>query len=99
MQYTATSFSKPLRTVFATVYRPARKIEVIPPDQPYFPTAVSYRSVRTTSFERLLYRPMVDAVVSAARQVRRLHTGNIQTYLMYMFFALVLLLLVLRFIA
>ncbi|HZL68323.1 MAG TPA: proton-conducting transporter membrane subunit, partial [Candidatus Limnocylindrales bacterium] len=99
MQYTATSFSKPLRTVFATVYRPDRKIEIIPPDQPYFPTAVSYRSVRTTSFERLLYRPMVDAVVSAARQVRRLHTGNIQTYLMYMFFALVLLLLVLRFIA
>jgi hypothetical protein len=42
---------------------------------------------------------MVDAVVSAAYQVRRLHTGNIQTYLMYMFFALVLLLLILRFIA
>lgn len=99
MQYTATSFSKPLRTVFAAAYKADRKIEVIPPDQPYFPTAVSYRSVRTTSFERLLYRPMVDAVVRAAHQVRRLHTGNIQTYLMYMFFALVLLLLILRFIA
>lgn len=99
MQYTATSFSKPIRMVFATVYKPDRKIEVIPPDQSYFPTAVSYRSVRTTSYERLLYRPVVDTVLGIAHRVRRLHTGNVQTYLMYMFFALVLLLLILRFVA
>lgn len=92
MQYTPTVFSKPLRSVFAAVYRPNRKIEVLPADQPYFPVAVSYRSERTTSFEQSLYRPAVDAIVAAANQVRRLHTGNVQMYLLYIFLTLVSLL-------
>jgi hydrogenase-4 component B len=96
MEYTATAFSKPLRSVFATVYKANRKIEVLPADQPYFPVTVSYRSVRTTSFERSLYRPAVDAIVAAANQIRRLHTGNVQMYLLYIFLTLVSLLVVLK---
>ena len=94
MEYTA--FSKPLRSVFATVYKADRKIEVLPADQPYFPVTVSYRSVRTTSFERSLYRPAVDAIVAAANQIRRLHTGNVQMYLLYIFLTLVSLLVVVK---
>jgi hydrogenase-4 component B len=94
MQYTATSFSKPLRAVFIAVYRPDRKLETLPVDQPYFPASISYTSVRTTSFEKSLYRPMTDAVVGAANQLRRLQTGNIQTYLLYIFLTLVVLLTV-----
>ena len=97
MQYTSTSFSKPLRRVFAQVYRPDRSIEVLPADQPYFPNSVSYRSVRTTSFEKYLYRPGVDAIVSVSHRLRRLQTGNIQVYLLYMFLALVALLVFMRF--
>jgi hydrogenase-4 component B len=97
MQYTATSFSKPLRFVFRTVYRPDRTLEVSPPGQSYFPSAITYRSVRTTSFEKTLYRPAADLVISAARQLRRLHTGNIQAYLLYIFLVILTLLLVLRF--
>ena len=52
MQYTSTVFSKPIRFVFSSVYRPDRKIDRLPADQPYFPTSVSYRSVRTTSYEK-----------------------------------------------
>jgi hydrogenase-4 component B len=97
MQYTATSFSKPLRSVFTAVYKPARKVDIEPPDQPYFPVRISYQSVRTTSFEKTLYRPTVDFIVGAARQLRRLHTGNIQAYLLYIFLMIVSLLLLLRF--
>jgi NADH:ubiquinone oxidoreductase subunit 5 (subunit L)/multisubunit Na+/H+ antiporter MnhA subunit len=97
MQYTSTVFSKPIRFVFAQVYRPDRKVEQLPADQPYFPASISYRSVRTTSYERALYRPFVDAVVSLAHRVRRLQTGNIQIYLLYIFLALVTLLTWLRF--
>ena len=60
MQYTSTVFSKPIRFVFARVYRPDRKVETLPADQPYFPVSISYRSVRTTSYERALYRPFVE---------------------------------------
>jgi hydrogenase-4 component B len=97
MQYTSTVFSKPIRFVFARVYRPDRKVEELPADQPYFPVSISYRSVRTTSYERALYRPFVDGVVSLAYRLRRLQTGNIQVYLLYIFLALVSLLTFLRF--
>ncbi len=97
MQYTSTVFSKPIRFVFARVYRPDRKVETLPPDEPYFPVSISYRSVRTTSYERALYRPFVEMIVSLAYRLRRLQTGNIQVYLLYIFLALVSLLTFLRF--
>jgi hydrogenase-4 component B len=97
MEYTAGSFSKPIRSVFNFVYKADRKIDITPADQVYFPKAISYRSARTTSFENSLYRPVVDAVVAAAQQLRRLQTGNVQVYLLYIFLTLVSLLAVLRF--
>ena len=97
MQYTSTAFSKPLRTIFARVYKPDRTVEILPVDQHCFPASISYRSVRTTSFERSLYRPALDGIVAAANRLRRLQTGNIQVYLLYMFLALVLLLVFMRF--
>jgi formate hydrogenlyase subunit 3/multisubunit Na+/H+ antiporter MnhD subunit len=96
MQYTSIAFSKPLRKVFSQVYKADRTLNVIPADQPYFPASISYRSVRTTSFERLLYRPGVDAIVAAAYRLRRLQTGNIQIYLLYIFAALIALLMFMR---
>ena len=97
MQYTSTMFSKPIRFVFSSVYRPDRKVETLPADRPYFAVSVSYRSVRTTSYERALYRPFVDLILSLAHRLRRLQTGNIQVYLLYIFLALVTLLAFLRF--
>ena len=97
MQYTSTVFSKPIRFVFSSVYRPDRKIDRLPSDQPYFPVSITYRSVRTTSYEKAFYRPFVEMILSAARQLRRMQTGNIQVYLLYIFLTLVLLLAFLRF--
>lgn len=97
MQYTATSFSKPIRIVFSPVYRADRKLDTLPADNRYFPKAISYRSTRTLSYEKLLYRPVVDAIMAAAQQLRRLQTGNIQWYLLYIFLALVSMLLLMRF--
>lgn len=97
MQYTGTSLSKPVRRVFARVYRPERSVEVLPEERQYFPISISYRSVRTTSFERTLYRPTVDAIVSVGHRLRRLQTGNIQIYLLYVFLALIGVLLFMRF--
>ena len=96
MQYTSTSFSKPLRKVFARVYRPDRTIEILPHDQPCFPAAISYRSVHTASFERSLYRPALDGIIGTAKRLRRMQTGNIQVYLLYMFLALVAALIYMR---
>jgi hypothetical protein len=40
----------------------------------------------------LLYRPIVNGVVGLAAQLRRLQTGNIQGYLLYIFLTLIALL-------
>ena len=95
MQYTSAAFSKPIRWVFSAVYQPERSLSVLPNDRTYYPTSISYRSVRTTSYERLIYRPMTNAVVALATQLRRFQTGNIQVYLLYIFLTLVTLLVVL----
>jgi len=92
MQYTSTAFSKPVRFVFSIVYRPDRRLEILPAGDAYFPASISYSSVRTTSYERYLYRPITDAVVALASQLRRMQGGNIQVYLLYIFLALILLL-------
>lgn len=97
MQYTASCFSKPIRTVFAPVYRPDRKLEIAPAEERYFPAAISYRSSRTTSYEKTLYRPLFDSILGVAQQLRRLQTGNIQLYLLYIFIALLSMLLLMRF--
>jgi hypothetical protein len=97
MQYSSAAFSKPLRTVFSTVYKADRTVEVLYDNQPYFPKSILYRSVRTTSFERSLYRPAVDTVVRMATRLRKLQTGNMQVYLLYIFLALVALLVFTRF--
>jgi hydrogenase-4 component B len=97
MQYSSTAFSKPLRKAFTRFYKPERKVDVLYAEQPYFPKAISYRAVRTTSFEKSLYRPAVDAVVTISNRVRKLQTGNIQVYLLYIFLALVALLFFMRF--
>lgn len=96
MQYTSTAFAKPLRKAFSQVYKADRTLEFLPVDRPLFPAAISYRSVRTTSFEKSLYKPAVDAIVRAALRLRRLQTGNIQVYLLYIFAALILLLIFTR---
>lgn len=97
MEYSSAAFSKPLRRVFARVYKPERSVEAVYAQPPYFPKSVFYRSVRTTSFERTLYRPAVDAVVALANRLRRLQTGNMQVYLLYIFLALIALLIFMRF--
>jgi hydrogenase-4 component B len=97
MQYSSTAFSKPLRKAFTKVYRPERTVEVLYEEQPYFPKAISYRAGRTTSFEKSLYRPAVDAIIAMSNRLRRLQTGNIQVYLLYIFLALIALLFFMRF--
>jgi hypothetical protein len=45
----------------------------------------------------MLYRPLFDSLMNVAQQFRRLQTGNIQLYLLYIFLALLSMLLLMRF--
>ena len=100
MEYTATSLTKPIRSVFHSVYRPDRAVTVTPaPQHPkgrFFPETVHYRSQVTVSSERYLFRPAAALVLSWGRRFRRLQSGDLQQYLLYLFLTLIGLLLYVR---
>jgi hydrogenase-4 component B len=90
MQYTSSSFAQMLVTLLARVLRPKRHA---PHDLPYFPEKTQFHSaVDDTVLE--------DAVLPALRfggwvfaWFRVFQRGNIQTYLLYIFVVLIVLLL------
>lgn len=96
MQYTATSFSKPIRLFFRSVLAPERRIDVEYHDGSPLPRLVRYAGGVPELFEDRVYMPMRAAVVWAAGRLRLLQSGSVQLYLLYIAAALVVLLVVYR---
>jgi hydrogenase-4 component B len=92
-QYTATGFSKPIRMIFAALYRPRREIHAEYEISPYFPTAIRFESEIEPAFEKRFYDPLQECLLRVARRMRFLQAGSIHAYLAYIFVALILLLL------
>ena len=93
MEYTATAFSKPLRMIFSTLYRPRREIQADYEVSPYYPTAIRFESEIEPSFEKRLYDPIKDRILAVADRMRAVQAGSVHAYLAYIFIALILLLL------
>ena len=89
MQYTASSFSEPIREMF-TLLLPARRRVVRP--EGIFPAAASLRSRVVRPFQERLYRPAFDAVGRGMSRLRWLHHGRVQLYVLYIVVTLVLML-------
>ncbi len=92
-EYTATGFSKPIRMIFAALYRPRREIQAEYEVSPYYPTAIRFESEIEPTFEKHFYDPLKDGLFRMARRVRTVQAGSIHAYLAYIFVALILLLL------
>ena len=93
MEYTATGFSKPLRMIFRGLFRPRREILSEFEFSRYFKKAIRFESHIEETFERRLYRPLNRFITRASRRMRALQAGSIQAYLIYVFAALLLLLI------
>ena len=96
MQYTATGFSKPIRMIFATVFRARHEIEVSAASSPYFRPSISFELKTEPLFLKYMYEPAYRALTGTARMFRRIQAGHLQAYLAYIFCTLVLLLLFAR---
>jgi hydrogenase-4 component B len=97
MEYTATAFAEPLRRVFAELYRPTKELTIdFHSESKYFVQSIEYRSGITPWFEQAVYAPFLHLVERLARQVRRLQSGSLHMYLLYMALALLGLLIVAR---
>ena len=97
MQYSATGFSKPLRIVFRALYRPARELQVEQGLSPYFPKSMKYSVSTQSLFEKYFYYPITRIITRAARRIRiSVQTGSIHAYLIYIFAAVIVLLVYYR---
>ena len=92
-EYTATAFSKPLRMIFAALFRPRREIQAEFEVSAYYPKAIHFESEIQPAFETHLYTPLRDGILSIAARMRRLQAGSVHLYLAYVFVTLILLLL------
>jgi formate hydrogenlyase subunit 3/multisubunit Na+/H+ antiporter MnhD subunit len=92
MQYTATAFAMPLRHIFAPTWRIAEHLKKPINDKTLMPNSIQHELQIADRFWPLLYEPFIDWVAYIARQIGRIQTGQIRTYLAYSFFTLLVLL-------
>jgi hydrogenase-4 component B len=92
-EYTATAFSKPLRMIFAALFRPRREIQADFDVSRYYPKAIHFESEIQPTFETHIYDPLQKRILALAERMRRIQTGSIHAYLAYIFVTLILLLI------
>lgn len=99
MEYTATSLSQPIRAVFKVFFKPRNQIEreSFGEKNPYLLKTVKIETATKNVFEEMLYLPIVSSFVFFFDKMRRLQTGKINSYLLYIMITIVLLLLFVRF--
>lgn len=93
MQYTATSFSMPIRRIFGFLFSVREEAQPVPPVRhAAYPNRLRYRLRVRDRFWSWLYAPIADAAFYVSRQVGRLQQGRIQVYLIYSFVTILVLL-------
>jgi hydrogenase-4 component B len=81
-QYSATAFSKPLRTVFAFVLSPVRHKTSIGGSSRWFPQRIVYRS-ETRYWIDDVFRRFAALTMIGARRSRLVQSGSLRLYLAY----------------
>ena len=98
-EYTAAAFAEPLKRVFTGFYRPTQEVTVdVHPVSRYFVRAIRLRADLAPWMEQLLYEPLLRATQAASNRMRQIHSGSIHFYLALLPGALLVLLLVARWI-
>lgn len=93
MEYTATGFSKPIRMIFKSLFRPRREVQREYDFSPHFAKTIRFESHVEEVFVRRIYRPLQILIVRVSRRIRALQAGSIHAYLLYIFLTLLTLLL------
>jgi hydrogenase-4 component B len=82
LDWTSAGFTKPLRLVLESLLRPRRELEVV--EERGLVQRISYTSEVHSLADRALYEPTIRAGLRAAAVARRLQTGNVRTYALYL---------------
>jgi hypothetical protein len=93
MQYTATGFSMPIQIVFRILFRPSRELKIGGNSQ-YHPKSMEYTTSTEPIFEKYVYAPIVKMITDLSRRMKfAVQTGSVHRYLIYIFVAVLALML------
>ncbi|WP_242848366.1 proton-conducting transporter membrane subunit [Sulfobacillus thermosulfidooxidans] len=84
MQWTSASFTKAVRTTFALIYRPHRRLERIGLYARDFPEKLVYKGGTTPFWERYIYGPSYRWVWMISRYSTKIQAGPVRLYLTYL---------------
>ncbi len=84
MQFTSASFTKAIRTTFAFIYRPHRKLERLGQHAPEFADRLVYKGGTVQVWERHVYKPLYRWIWRASRLSTRMQAGPVRLYLAYL---------------
>lgn len=95
-EYTASSLSQPLRTAFKWFFKPDTEVrrEYYSGSNPLLKRSVRVVSETSEVFEDYLYVPIVRGTLFVMDKVRRIQTGKVNSYLLYIMLVTAFLLIV-----
>jgi hydrogenase-4 component B len=82
LQWTSAGFTKPLRLVLEALLRPRREVQVSVSSGVV--ESVAYEAEVPHLFDTVLYGPVLRGALHAAAVARRLQSGSLRTYLIYL---------------
>jgi hydrogenase-4 component B len=94
LAWTSAGFTKPLRLVLEGVFRPRREVEVV--HARGMVQEIKYSGEVPSLVDTVLYEPAIRAGLRGASIARRLQTGNVRTYALYLLALVVGLLVLVR---
>ena len=93
MQYNGTAFSKPIKIVFKIFFKSSRNLKMNSGD-PYHPNGMEYTITTESLFEKYIYIPLLVWVTGWSKKLKfMIQTGSIHAYLLYIFLAVLMLML------
>lgn len=95
LAWTSAGFTKPLRLVLEAVYRPQRELEIS--ETPGGVERIRYRAEVPHLFDSLLYGPAQRRALQGAAFARRLQSGHLRAYVLYLLALILALLALVRF--
>lgn len=96
MEITATGFSRSLTVIFQGLLKPSMQTEIEYSDarMRYFPKFGAVTLSRKHMFSEYFYKPLHGVVLYLSEKMKKIQGGNVNWYVLYIFLALVVLLLI-----
>lgn len=88
--YTATGFSNPVRVVFHALLRPQTVEDSTEAVAGHFRTAIRRKAINVHIVDRFVVHPTTVAMQRMAGALRRMHSGHVNAYAMYVLVAVIL---------